>query len=279
MPTRGLEHGRYAHAVFSENGSATTEAGRPVTRGSGVYVVPDTADATPPRRLVVDGKRLFRFMDAIYLDRPSEKLDVKSIQTLNAARRPLLARSDVNSTNAKVRSALATGVRAGGAKRVLEWGCGFHPMRSQLRGIRYVGLDIDPHVIRHNSLRVPLPWQRPFVLADAELDRLDDDSFDAVVSAFVLHFRLSRLHIETMRRVLRPGGFVLANVYRRSPRSRRELRAAFERARFSVDVHPDPAAMCDGHEFWTMTADRAGADCAGRAVAAVLASIGKKSRP
>jgi SAM-dependent methyltransferase len=237
-----------------------------------VYLADSGDAATRPRNITVDGKRLFRFMDTIYLDRPCEKLDVKKIQVLNEARRPLLERSDVETVNTRVRCALAAGLRATAARRVLEWGCGYHPMRDLLDGpdyaaLDYATLDADPGVVAHT--RAHLGGTEVYE-ADRDLRDIEDHGYDAIVSSFVFHFRLSRLHISTMRRALTPNGIVLANVYRRSPRSRRELAAAFTRAGFRVQRATDGRQLCVDHEFWCLThADRPDPD---RATAALTAA-------
>lgn len=255
------------------NGPAPTTIGRPARLGSGVYVAGSGAVDNSPRRLVRDGKRLSRFMDSIYLDRPCEKLDIKKIQVLNEARRPLLERDGVGAVNRRVREALAAGVHATGAKQVLEWGCGYHPMRALLDGVEYSGLDVDPRVVSHNR---EIHGRSNLYVADDELGDIADASQDAIVSAFVFHFRLTRLHIATMRRVLRPGGVVLANVYRRSPTSRRELALQFRRAGFAVHRREDAEALCVDHEIWCMSvADRPDSglpDAALQSVAARLAA-------
>jgi SAM-dependent methyltransferase len=231
--------------------------------------------APPPRQVVLDGKRLSRFMDSIYLDRPCEKLTVKKIEVLNAARRPLLERQEIGSVNSRVRSALADGVRASGGRRVLEWGCGYHPMRSLLGDLHYAGVDVDGAVVEANRRSDP---GAEYHQADRDLRSIENETFDAVVSAFVFHFRLPRLHLATMYRALKPGGIVLANVYRRSPRSRRELEAAFEAAGLRVWRAEDAEQVCVDHEIWCMTRPRARSDDRGAAekrAAEVLETVGQ----
>jgi SAM-dependent methyltransferase len=123
-------------------------------------------------------------------------------------------------------------------------------MRELLTDAEYVGVDIDPFVVAHNRERHPATrWYE----ADKDLADIVDASRDVIVSAFVFHFRLSRLHISTMRRILTPTGIILANVYRRSPSSRRKLASRFEREGFKVSRVPDVARVCADHEFWCLT--------------------------
>jgi SAM-dependent methyltransferase len=224
--------------------------GRQACRGSGVYLADPQCRTAAPRQVAVDGRKLSRFMDLIYLDRPCDKLSVKKIQVLNAARRPLLQRQDIGAVNSRVRLALAHGLRAAGARRVLEWGIGFHPMHELLGDVSYCGVDIDPAVVEAARANHP---GLPFHALDRDLAEIGDASSDAIVSAFVFHFRLSRLHLATMRRALTPSGILLANVYRRSMRSRRELVAEFNQAGMRVDRVRDAQELCVDHEIWCVT--------------------------
>ncbi len=193
-------------------------------------------------------------MDHIYLDRPSEKLDVKQIQALNAVRLPLMG-GPANATNTVVRESLAHAVSDAGSTRVLEWGCGYHSMQGLMRGAEmYAAIDADPQVVA---------WQRRvgdagsvFYQADADLPRIPTGCFQAVISSFVFHFRIPRRHILAMRRALTHDGYILANVYRRSARSRRELAAEFNQAGFHIRALPDPFKLCADHEYWHIAKTR-----------------------
>jgi SAM-dependent methyltransferase len=139
-------------------------------------------------------------------------------------------------------------------------------MDGLLAGLEYVGVDIDPAVVQVARSE---SGGANFYVADRELQQLADDRCDAIVSAFVFHFRLPRLHLDTMRRILAPGGIILANVYRRTPRSRRELMAEFNRVGLRVVHMPDEADLCADQEFWCLT--HTGSADLGRSETALLA--------
>jgi SAM-dependent methyltransferase len=125
-------------------------------------------------------------------------------------------------------------------------------MRELMGAGGYVGVDIDPSVVAQNRKDFPAePWYQ----ADGELTHIADESQDAIVSSFVFHFRLTRHHMLTMRRILKPTGFILGNVYRRSPRSRQELALRFERVGLRVHRRKDEAELCTDHEFWCLVPD------------------------
>lgn len=117
-----------------------------------------------------------------------------------------MKQGDVETTNLVVKNALAAGVSMTGPNQVLEWGCGYHSMVDLFPGVgRCTWVDLDPAVVR---------WQRSNSCKDSKP---------------VFHFRITNSHIRTMRRLLKPNGYVLANVYKRNGQSREHLRRAFEK--------------------------------------------------
>ena len=193
-----------------------------------------------------DGQPLERFMDSIYVADPLEELDARQIRRVNKLRRRLMRDDAVESVNHRVKRAMAAAVNGSGARDVLEWGCGYSSLRPFLhtRG-EFVAVDID-----RSLLAVQRAQKVPFVAADDAPQVLALASFDAVASVFVFHFKIPTGHIAAMVAALRPDGYLLANVYRRSLESRKQLAGAFETHGMQVLVAPDPAQCCAHHEFW-----------------------------
>lgn len=216
-------------------------------RGRGVYVWPSSVSRAAPLRLTVGGRRLERFMDSIYVAGRLEKLRADQIRSINQIRRPLMNLDTVGWTNSRIRQAIAAGAAAAGAKDILEWGCGYSPMVEFLPTVsRYACTDIDHSVIE---------WQLSCgydeaILTDDLLREGNLGKFDAILSAFVFHFRIPRSHIVKMRTLLRSSGFILANVYRRDSTSRKQLCLEFERAGLNVCRRADESGSCARQEFW-----------------------------
>lgn len=184
------------------------------------------------------------FMDVIRLPQRTEDLGPREIQRVNRLRRPLIddAGSRQHLTNRRVKRAMAAGLVAAEVTSVLDWGCGYHPMRPYLpRDVAFAGVDIDPEVVAEN---------RRHGLACHDPDDVGIASADAVVSVFVFHFRLPSAHVATMARLIGDDGFLLANVYRRDARSRARLIAAFRAHGLVVTREKDPAEAATAHEFW-----------------------------
>jgi len=106
------------------------------------------------------------------------------------------------------------GVREGA--RVLDWGCGCGAISSLLLrhhpGVRLEACDVDPRGVEW--CRANLPQGRFLVVGARPPLPYEDASFDLVVASSVFtHLRLDdqRLWLAELRRVLRPGGLMLAS--------------------------------------------------------------------
>lgn len=211
-------------------------------QGHGIFL--DTSGPASPRVVDVGGIRLERFMDRIYVPAPMDELTVDQVSVVNGLRRELLLRVEVASTNSVVKGAFARAVPEAG--EVLDWGCGYDTIGPLLpAGASVAGVDVDPAVVS---------WQRArgldCYLIDRDLPRLRAVRVDVVTAVFVLHFRLTAAHASAMARVLRPGEYVLANVYRRTGRSRQRLLRTLEEGGLRVVRRPDARQLCLRHEFW-----------------------------
>jgi SAM-dependent methyltransferase len=98
----------------------------------------------------------------------------------------------------------AVGVTEGTRLLDVATGPGYVAARAVERGASTVGLDFSPSMVEFARSRLP---GIGFVEADATALPFDDDSFDAVVAAFVLlHLGRPELAAREAVRVVRPGG-------------------------------------------------------------------------
>ncbi|MCC2592726.1 class I SAM-dependent methyltransferase [Tessaracoccus sp. OS52] len=97
---------------------------------------------------------------------------------------------------------------------VLDIGCGAGPMAEQLvqRGARVAGFDLSPAML--DIARRRLGDSADLRVADlADPLPYDDDSFDVACASLVLHYlRDWEAPLQEVRRVLRPGGRLIAAV-------------------------------------------------------------------
>lgn len=100
-------------------------------------------------------------------------------------------------------------------RRVLDLGCGPGDLTFELSRhfprATVLGMDFTPAMVRRARQRAGPPPRPAFGLADAQALPFRDSTFDLVTSAFLIR-NLPRLYegLDEMRRVLRPGGALLA---------------------------------------------------------------------
>lgn len=116
------------------------------------------------------------------------------------------------------------------------------------RGARVIAMDLAWSMLRHAKWG-RLPWRRPrAVCGDMEAIPLADDSVDMIFSNLALQWcREPALVFSEMRRVLRPGGFILFSSF--GPDTLKELRASWQavdgltHVNHFVDLHDVGDAM------------------------------------
>jgi hypothetical protein len=220
--------------------------------GLGVYFAASTDWEPGPKTLLCDGSRLERFMDRLYVPAPFEMLTEAQLTLINRAREDLLKNEDLRQVNRVVKANIAYVVNSYKPHKVVEWGAGFDDIGSLLTNEIDLDLvDIDPQVVRLQRAAGHDCWH-----PDRDRSQLLRGTYDAAVCVFVLHFNVPRAHIETLARVIAGTGWLLANVYRRSPSSRDELLRSMEIEGFNVERYLDPLALCTEHEYWAASTGR-----------------------
>lgn len=204
-------------------------------------VSPDQA----PSKVCIDGKEYCRFMDLIFIPNSTERLTRHQTIMVNRLRASLINDHNIDFTDRYVKSVFAE-VLNGTASRVIDWGCGFHPLFPGLHTTDRLGVDIDPKVVTYHAEA----GQNPVILVDDLVESVGDGWADAIASVFVFHFAISEYDAQEMNRVLSNDGYLCANVYRRSKDSRRQLREILDRAGIHVIVVSDPSCLCRNHEYW-----------------------------
>jgi SAM-dependent methyltransferase len=132
------------------------------------------------------------------------------------------------------------------AGRALDLACGTGRLSAALDrpGFRVVGLDVSPEMLRVARGRGPAPM----VQGDGFRLPFRDGAFDAAVALRLLfHFADVGMLLGEMARVVRPGGALVCDTYRWTPRSLAALGSG--RWGGKVFIHPaerlrDQAAAC-----------------------------------
>jgi SAM-dependent methyltransferase len=185
-------------------------------------------------------------MDYIYVPLPTDELSEDQIEVVNELRERLIQSDRITSANVAVKEKVAKFIEATDSHNVLEWGCGYRTLRPYLSGVNYIGVDLDPKVVTYHKAQGGITC---LSAANTPLD-LPSESFDAIPSVFVFHYRIPPEHISEMFRLIKPQGFLLANVYRRTRRSRKLLETSFLLQGFRVYRRKDRENLCHEHEYW-----------------------------
>ncbi len=128
-----------------------------------------------------------------------------------------------------------------GRRACLELGVGTGRIALPLhdRGIRLIGSDIAPAMLHQLAVNAGGVAPFPLVLADATRLPLVDGSVDAVLASHVLHLVPDwRRAVDELRRVLRPGGVLLADFGNHPPSPWSEPTNAIFRRHGVVRVRP-----------------------------------------
>lgn len=210
----------------------------------GIYLLDPTLETTGPVRLQIRGRTYERLMDYLYTPIPLERLTRGQIHVINMLREDLILGKYIGGTDNQIKDNFAEAIRSVGAERVLEWGCGFDSLRTRLPGVDYGAIDIDPWVISYQRGKGTV-CQLP-----EEVQEEISGKINVIPSIFVFQFGITDHDVSVMSKVLADDGFVLANVYRRSPESRFRLRKKLTARGLNVVRRRDRQNLCKGNEYW-----------------------------
>jgi hypothetical protein len=215
----------------------------------GVYLLDPAFEEVGPARLRIRGRTYERLMDYVYTPIPLERLSRAQIHVVNMLREDLIEGKHIGGTDNQIKDRFAEVIRSVGAQRVLEWGCGFDSLQTRLSGIGYEAADIDPWVISYQRSKGAI------CRLPENVENNIAGKVDVIPSIFVFQFGISKTDVAVMSNVLADGGFVLANVYRRSPESRLRLRRKMAEHGLTVYRRHDREKLCKGNEYWIASRD------------------------
>lgn len=206
------------------------------------------ADREGPPQIRTETGLYERFMDRIYLPVSTEQLTTAQITVVNRLRRRLIEEDAIEPADRKVKEKFGRLIERLGVRSVFEWGCGYYPLIPYLPSAagRYLGIDIDPEVVRERRLAGS---QAQLAL---EFDAASVEPFEIGVAIFVFHFRVTEQQLTAIRHLIGPNGAFVANVYRRSEPSRRALARDVHEAGLQVTRLLDRQEICRNHEYWIL---------------------------
>lgn len=158
----------------------------------------------------------------------------------------------VGRVTSRVAEPLLDAVGAGPGTQLLDvaTGPGYVATAAAGRGVEPVGLDFSETMLGHARSRSP---GVEFVRGDATALPFEDESFDAVVAAFLLlHLGTPERAVAEAARVLRPGGRAAFSVWDEPGRGR--WIGVFFEAALAAGAHP-PAEVPAGPNFFRFADD------------------------
>lgn len=185
------------------------------------------SDVSGPETTVFKGRTLYRYMDRIYLPALPSQLDIDAVADLAELRISLRDQVIDNLYTQTVLQSLVKRVsydRSG--LRMIDLGCGdgnvaslLMAMEPRRRPREVVGIEVCRRAaalahsrLSHNQRGGPLG--SALLVRPEERWPLQTEYFDGAVANFVLQFRLSRLEVTELFRVLAPGSVFAYNDYR-----------------------------------------------------------------
>lgn len=200
-----------------------------------------TQDMIGPPLVSLGGEMYFRFMNFIYLPQPPESLTAEQVKKICDVRLEYFDELVNYQLNSSVVNTITDCVSAKYSNSVLslkalDFGCGSglssQMLLNHMPNLDLIGVDISEKAIsccqeQHKNIKVKLTAigkSLPFEIA----------AFDLIFAVFVMHFNIDMQTLGELRRVLRPSGLFVFNVYQRDIDG---LVAQLEEAGFcSIDI-------------------------------------------
>jgi hypothetical protein len=210
----------------------------------------DGPDFNPPS-IECDGTEYSRFHDFIYVSRQVEELDEQQVVAVCTLRDEFATPQQLE-PNRKIQQIFVDLVRVFRQRVLVELGPGTRPLfKAGTEAFRYELLELN----EDNVHRLTAIGYCASLFKDRTVLDLEAGSVDLVVAVFVLQFNIAASQIDEMLRVLSWTGLIVANVYRRSPPAREQLRHLFESRGCGVEIVQRAHGVGHDHEYWIISRD------------------------
>lgn len=193
-----------------------------------------------------EGKIYYRYMDMIYIPKKAEELSTEDVIALSEARTMLDKKVIDYSYSKKVINTMLEKIKP--ESKIIDFGCGNGLLLEMMndRGFKFdnlTGLDVSEKSLKkaENKAHKQKKYKHntDFILFGkySSLD-LSSDSFDFILSSFVMHFQVSDRQLEELHRVLKPNGLFVYNDFnfKKSPKTTVETIRRLNRIGFDVEM-------------------------------------------
>ncbi|MEG3695226.1 class I SAM-dependent methyltransferase [Vibrio coralliirubri] len=189
-----------------------------------IYVQAPKGSCTPlAEELIVDQKIYYRYMDKIYIPETPANLSKEDVSALSEIRIKLNGDVIDYSYTKELISTLIEKANDSPIGSIIDFGCGGGILAEVLTEGHYIdevksvtGLDISEFAVKSASKKYELLKDiksEVFLFDGVNPLEINDDSIDAVLSSFVMHFPIYDNQLEELFRVLKRNGCFVYNDY------------------------------------------------------------------
>jgi len=208
----------------------------------------DNLNKILPKKLLINNKVHYRFCDFIYIPDGTEYLTDRQVRTVNKIREKYIFSHPQYKVNKEIHNCFLGLVKFWRPKTILEVGPGKNPLiTNPTNGINKIYLaDLR---FRNKEINNGNCISRLRFCTNDNLN-INNFSIDCIFAIYVFHFWISKTQINEFYRVLSQDGILLANVYRRSKKSKDTLSSDFKDIGFNLTKVPFFIPNHNNNEFW-----------------------------
>ncbi|HCG5126503.1 TPA: class I SAM-dependent methyltransferase [Vibrio parahaemolyticus] len=189
-----------------------------------IYVqTPEGSQYPLSEELTVDKKTYYRYMDKIYIPELPAKLSKEDVSALSEIRIKLNGEVIDYSYTKELISTLIGKIGHNSTENIIDFGCGGGILAEVLIEGEYlsrvknvIGLDISSFAVKSASRKYELlenVSHEAFLFDGTDDLKIENNSIDAIISSFVMHFPIYDNQLEELFRVLKPNGSFVYNDY------------------------------------------------------------------
>lgn len=205
-----------------------------------IYVKNPLADI-----ITYNDRKYYRYMDKIYIPSPPSELNDNDVSSLSEIRIKLNGDVIDYDYTESVIAFLIKKAKININDRIIDFGCGSGISADVFSNINIIpqliiGLDLCPYAVwtsRNNYSHKEIN-NNVYLFRNNDKIPENDNSIDAIISSFVMHFNIYKSQIDELYRVLKKGAVFIYNdyVYHKYNGHSKKIIKSLEAAGFSVET-------------------------------------------